>query len=47
MNPATTWAVKPKRAPRRRLSFTSPKMTLLLLPSTTRILRSSALETKP
>lgn len=46
MNATTTWAVK-KRASRRRLSFTSPKMNILLLPTTTRVFRPAALETKP
>jgi hypothetical protein len=46
MNSTTTWAVK-KRASRRRLSFTSPKMNVLLLSPTTRVFRSSAPEIKP
>jgi hypothetical protein len=46
MNSTTTWQVK-KRASRRRLSFTSPRMNILLLPPTTRVFRSSASETKP
>lgn len=50
MNSATTWAVK-KRASRRRLSFTSPKMNVLLLSSTrlqtTSVFRSSVSEIKP
>lgn len=43
---STTWTVK-KRSSRRRLSFTSPKMSVLLLPLTTRVFRPAALETKP
>ena len=46
MNSTTAWQVK-KRASRRRLTFTSPKMNVLLLPTTTRVFRSSALETNP
>lgn len=46
MNRTTTWPVK-KRASRRRLSFTSPKMSVLLMPPTTRVFRPAVLETKP
>ena len=43
----TTWRLKPKRASRRRLTFTSPTITVLLLPHpTTRAFRSSALENR-
>jgi hypothetical protein len=45
MSSTTTWQVK-KRASRRRLSFTSPKINVLLIPPTARVFRSSALETK-
>lgn len=45
MNSAT-WQVK-KRASRRRLSFTAPKMNILILPTTTRVFRHSAPEIKP
>lgn len=41
-----TWPVKRLRAARRRLTFTSPKLTVLLLP-TTRAIRTSAPETTP
>ncbi len=50
MRPATT-PLKVRRASRRRLTFTSPALSILLLPPSTRILRSvvrpSAQETMP
>ena len=50
MRPATL-PLKVKRASRRRLSFTSPALSVLLLPPSTRILRpavrSAAQETTP
>lgn len=46
MSAATMWLVK-KRASRRRLTFTSPTMNILLLPPTTRVFRSSPPEIKP
>lgn len=38
MKPATP-PLKVQRAPRRRLTFTSPALSVLLLPPSTRILR--------
>lgn len=49
MRPATA-PLKVRRASRRRLTFTSPALSVLLLPPSTRILRSvrtSAQETTP
>lgn len=47
----TTHPFKVRRASRRRLTFTSPALSVLLLPPSTRILRSavrpSAQETTP
>ncbi len=42
----STWQVKRIRASRRRMSFTSPKLTVLLLP-TTRVIRTRAPENMP
>jgi hypothetical protein len=46
-----TQPFKVRRASRRRLTFTSPALNVLLLPTTTRIIRSSlrsaAQETQP
>lgn len=48
---SSTLSLKVRRASRRRLTFTSPALSVLLLPPSTRIIRSSlrsaAQETQP
>lgn len=47
MRPATAaWPLKSRRSSRRRLSFTSPALNILILP-TLRTTRARALEIKP